>query len=188
MFPDRVSLVEIPHIFHSVELGGPFTSCQICTRRLVNEGQPYLIEKVFRGTETIIEIATCMACTIQVQGSMSKESTLTMQREFHGKINWTERLSWLDDQGPVDPNRWIDHCVITGAERCKTLNFQIGGMFFGDQLALSALPYLVSAKAVEEIGEKLSQETRGYMQDFVGDQFGMPPEFCNPQSPLPLLI
>ena len=149
MLPVPPALVEIPLLFHSVELGSPFTKCQICSESLFDSEQPYLIEKVFRGTEAIIEIATCLPCSIQVQGNLSNDSAQTLQREFHDKINWGERVSWLDAPAPIDPDRWIDHCVITGAKRSKTLNFQVGGMFLGNRMAISALPYLISARAVE---------------------------------------
>lgn len=189
MFPYSQSLVDIPSIFHSVEFGGPFQQCQICTRNLMADNQPYMIEKVFRGPETIIEMATCLTCSLQVQSEMSQESQQTLQREFHGKVDWGERLQWLESDGePLDSQRWLSQCVITGNSKDEVRNFQIGGMFIGDQMALSVLPYMISAEAVEQIGEQLSEETRGYMQDFVGDQFGMPPEFCHPDSPLPILI
>ena len=87
-----------------------------------------------------------------------------------------------------DPERWLESCILTGSSREQTPDFQVVGMFMGDKMVLSIFPYLISAKAIEEIGEKLSNETRGYMQDFIDTQFGMPPEFCNPESPLPLLI
>ena len=93
-----------------------------------------------------------------------------------------------EESSEITPEKWLDHCLISGRPRSEITNFQIGGLFFGDKMALSALPYLISAKAVEEIGEKLSEQTRGYMRDFIGDQFGMPPEFCQPDSPLPMLM
>jgi hypothetical protein len=34
----------------------------------------------------------------------------------------------------------------------------------------------------------LSEQTRGWMRDFVSDNFGMPPEFCDSPDMLPLLI
>lgn len=170
-----------------------------------------MIEKVFRGPETIIEIATCLPCAIEMQGEISAESMATIQKEFYGKINIAQRLEWLgesnellmeDDGTPhqdenlsededsdiIDAEKWLDQCIITGSSRNDTPNFQVVGMFVGDRMVLSVFPYFISSKAIEEIGEKLSNETRGYMQDFIDDKFGMPPEFCNPESPLPLLI
>ena len=177
-----------------------------------------MIEKVFRGPEAIIEIATCLPCAIEMQGEISAESMATIQQEFYGKINIVERLDWLRIQSgsmlagegeeldeaaaapaseietdvsvdpPIEADMWLDACILTGAARENTPNFQVVGMFVGSQMVLSVFPYFISSNAIEEIGEKLSQETRGYMQDFIDDKFGMPPEFCNPESPLPLLI
>ena len=99
MFPYPQSLVDIPPIFHSVEFDGPFQKCQICTRELYEDAQAYMIEKVFRGPETIIEIATCLPCAFEMQNEISAESAQTMQTEFHSKINMTERLEWLGNSG-----------------------------------------------------------------------------------------
>ena len=223
MFPYNQAHVEIPTIFHSIEFDGPFQNCQICNRELYHDGQAYMIEKVFRGPETIIEIATCWPCAVEMQGSISAESAQTIQREFHDKVNLLERLEWLganpegsdsesdnsesdnsesdnsessedldeDENGnnsPLDSEKWLDSCILSGTPREKARDFQVVGMFMGDKMVLSIFPYLISAKSIEEIGEKLSQETRGFMQDFIDNQFGMPPEFCNPESPLPILI
>lgn len=216
MFPYPQVLVDIPSIFHSVEFDGPFQKCQICSRELLHDAQTYMIEKVFRGPEAIIEIATCLPCSIEMQSEISAESMATIQKEFYGKINIVERLDWLGVQSGtgltgeeldeaegtpapeqetdlsgdplIEADKWLDACILTGAARETTPNFQVVGMFVGNQMVLSVFPYFISSNAIEEIGEKLSQETRGYMQDFIDDKFGMPPEFCNPESPLPLLI
>lgn len=213
MFPYQQTLVEIPHLFHSVEFDGPFQKCQVCNRELFHDGQAYLIEKVFRGPETIIEIATCLPCAMEMQSSISAESMQTIQQEFHAKVDMMERLRWLgtgsdsdtDDLSSADdisssqaestekvtspdPDRWLESCILSGKPRKDTSNYQVVGMFMGDKMMLSVFPYLISSKAIEEISEKLSSETKGFMQDFIDTQFGMPPEFCNPDSPLPLLI
>lgn len=218
-------LVEIPPIFFSVEFDGPFRQCQICSRGLLDEGESYLIEKVFRGTETIVEIATCMSCAIEMQSEISEESSLVLHQEFEQKVNIGQRLQWLDrisessssafepdgtdpqtgsvtdaqdsesdgrlqrpDQSLCGPERWLDTCVLNGTPRTELDRFQIAGQFIGDRMVLSVFPYLISGAAVEELGEKLSERTKGFMRDFVGDQFGMPPEFCQPDGPLPILL
>ena len=37
-------------------------------------------------------------------------------------------------------------------------------------------PFLIGELAIEEMNELLSEETKGEMDDFMGDHFGIPPE------------
>ena len=34
-------------------------------------------------------------------------------------------------------------------------------------------------KAIERLNDLLSEQTRGWMNDFIEEHFGMPPEFCD---------
>ena len=61
---DNQKHVPIPPVFHSLELGGPFRECLICEGNLLDCDSPkrYMIERIFRGTEPILEYAMCQAC------------------------------------------------------------------------------------------------------------------------------
>ena len=182
----------IPTAFHSVEFDGPFQKCMICHRALLDDSEnPYLIEKIYRGKEAIVEMAICVPCLMEMQNEISEESAKTIKNEFQNKIDWDQRyarLSGEEDDSVVDPERWLDQCVVDGTSKETCTSFQICGLFLGDQIMLGQLPYLISGKAIEKISKKLSKKTRDHMQDFVEGQFGMPPEFCSPESPVPFLL
>ena len=59
----------------------------------------------------------------------------------------------------------------------------------GDELLVGVgSPMMISGVAMRQIAELLSEQTRGWMDDFVGDNFGMPPEFCDNPDLMPLFI
>ena len=80
----------IPKQFHSVEKDGPFTHCVLCNSELIESKSHYLIEKVYRRNETIIEMAICFNCRqTQDQEALSEESRaavenfLAARRKYH---------------------------------------------------------------------------------------------------------
>ena len=151
----------------------------------------YMVEKVYRGSEAIMEMAICLPCLMQMQDEISDESKAIIQNQFHSQIDWEARLEWSLSQAAenkLDPQRWLESCIFTGDSRSNLYSFQACGMFYGNQLMLNQLPYILSGKAIEKISGLLSTKTKDHMQDFIDTQFGMPPEFCNPESPIPMLF
>ena len=56
------------------------------------------------------------------------------------------------------------------------------------QLELSVTPFMLSEAAVEQIMKGISKTTRDRMGDFMGEHFGMPPEFCQQPDFFPILV
>ncbi len=147
--------------------------------------QPYLIERIFRGNEPIIEYAMCFRCRIGQQEQISQASLLRLQQLWDGRVDQDQRAAEMVGaylKGDVTVDAWTDHCVLTGTplEKCK--DHQVVALAVGDELLLSYLPVMISDIAIEEIQKLLSEKTKGWMDDFISDQFGMPPEFieCPP--------
>lgn len=196
---------DIPPIFKSVEFDGPFQKCLICNREFYHDDQtPYVIEKLFVRAEAIVEMAVCLNCLTEMNGEMSEESSLTVKNEFEKKVDWGLRASLIQSNGleakqedasvghemvqSLDAERWIENCLLDGTPRDQCRNYQICGLFVGNQIVLGQLPYVLSGTAVARIGEKLSKKTRDQMGDFLETHFGMPPELCSPSGPVPVLF
>ena len=80
-------------------------------------------------------------------------------------------------------------CVITGQAASECDERQIMALCRGDQMMLGiSSPIMLSGAAIEKLVKLLSEQTKGWLSDFVGDNFGMPPEFCDNPDLLPLLI
>ncbi len=184
--------VPIPREFHSLEADGPFERCVQCDAELQTSGRPYLIERVFRGAEPIIEYAMCEACVEKAQQELSEESRQAVASYLAEHIDFAARLERLHqlqetDDDEIDPLDWFDHCAVTGESDCRER--QIAAWCQGTQMRVGhALPLMLSGPALEELQKVLSEKTRGWMNDFVGDNFGMPPEFYDEPDLRPILL
>jgi hypothetical protein len=187
-WPWQPRLIPIPSVFHSLEKGGPFESCLQCGRNLLLAEQ-YMIERVFKGPEPIVEYAMCSLCVEEASCELSPESLKKVREHFLENVDpqaRMERLRPLLDEDDASP--WLDECLFTGTPVTDCRERQICGWFEGDQLRLDYAPFMLSGKAVEGIVDQLSEQTRGWMQDFVGDNFGLPSEFVDNPDLMPLLI
>ena len=182
--------LEIPKILHSVEKDMPFQKCIQCGQELLTSNQYYVIEKVVRRNEVIIELAMCLNCrSAQSDEGMSEASAAVMQQFIQDKINFEQRMrlmSHVNDGDSIDP--WLERCILSDQPSQIFSEYQIVGLCKGPFLQRDFYPALISGKAVEELSDLLSKETRDWMDDFVGENFGMPSEFCQPPSYTPSLL
>jgi hypothetical protein len=84
-FKDR-----IPRIYHSEYSGEPFTACLVCERPL-QDLDAYMVEKIIRNGEAVLEMALCDACSESMIREYSQES---LERE----LRMVER--WMADAEP----------------------------------------------------------------------------------------
>lgn len=187
-WPLQPKFVPIPVAFHSLELDGPFQNCLRCGNDLL-QAEQYLIERVFKGAEPIVEYAMCGVCVERESQRLSSESLEKVRQHFLENLDVSSRVDQLRPllgQNEIAP--WISSCLFTGqaAEDCQER--QICGWCEGEQLRLDYSPFMLCGQAVEQIADQLSEQTRGWMQDFVGENFGLPSEFCDNPDMLPLLI
>ncbi|MDA1013594.1 MAG: hypothetical protein O3A00_03965, partial [Planctomycetota bacterium] len=178
----------IPKIFHSLEADGPFQKCLQCGCNLF-DGRLYMIERVFRDTEPIIEYALCQSCVQQLSEELSTDSRQAITTYFQEHINLAERAERIRHafaSGEVEP--WLEECIVTGNSWSNCRERQICAWCEGDQVRLDMPPLMISGPAVEAMSEHLSEQTRGWMSDFVGDNFGMPSEFIDAPDLAPIFL
>lgn len=187
-WPFAAELAPIPPEFHSLQLDGPFQRCVGCDAELLSGDEPYLIERVFRGSEPIIEYAMCMNCQLRMRSELSLQSVRSVDR-FLAELDYHPRIERLQQLGhTANVTAWLDECLVTGKNRADCREYQIFALCRGSQMAVGNLPGMLSGEAVERITELLSQKTRDRLDDFVGENFGMPPEFCESPNFTPLLV
>ena len=175
--------LSIPTQFHSVQHEGPFTRCIQCEVDLPTSGRLYAIEKIYRGKEVIIELAMCLDCRDSSSECMSKESIAAIGNYFDSKLDVNGRLNRLSQtelQESSEIMPWIDSCVISGQKIESLHEYQIFAICQGNELQREFFPMMISGSVIEEISEILSEQTKGWMDDFIGDNFGLPSEFCDP--------
>ena len=191
-WPPEPKFVPIPSEFHSLENDGPFNKCLKCEAELLQSGMPYLIERVFVQQEPIVEYAMCEACVMASQSELSVESRQAVTDYMLSNLDVSQRLGRLSEwaeHGSDDASELMNRCLFSGtrAEDCREK--QIAAWCQGDQMRVDhVFPMMISGVAIEELNGVLSEKTRGWIDDFVGDNFGMPPEFCDNPDFRPVLI
>jgi hypothetical protein len=191
-WPPEPKFVPIPQDFNSLESDGPFEKCLKCEIGLIHSGSPYLIERVFVQQEPILEYAMCEACVLESQGELSAESRKAITDYMLSNIDVGQRLErlseWAEDDGD-NASGLMDCCLVSGTPANESREKQIAAWCIGDQMRVDhVFPLMISGVAIEELNAVLSEKTKGWIDDFVGDNFGMPPEFCDHPDFRPVLI
>jgi hypothetical protein len=188
--PAITRFVPIPKIFHSVEKDMPFQTCLFCGENLLYSNRYYVIEKVFRRSDVIIEMAMCLNCRAeQSEDGISQQSALAIKGFLNDRINVRQRLEMMatvSDSDSIDP--WLERCLLTDDLGQMQREYQLIALCKGTWLQRDFYPALISGEAVNQIAELLSQGTKDWMDDFIGSNFGLPSEFCRPPKFSPVLI
>jgi len=183
-------MVPIPPQFYSLETDRPFGTCLRCSHPLLSGETPYMIERVFKRDEPIIEYAICLCCAGSANSELSSESLQAIRNWFQEHFDADARLERLCESNETDDAMPLFcECVITGQAASECDERQIMALCRGDQMMLGiSSPIMLSGAAIEKLVKLLSEQTKGWLADFVGDNFGMSPEFCDNPDLLPLLI
>ncbi|MDP7035092.1 MAG: hypothetical protein QF752_11425 [Planctomycetota bacterium] len=164
-------VVEIPRLFHSAFREGPFLSCVMCSESLEGEiVEPYFIEKVYRGSEVVMECAICQSCVMGMGGEMSEESSDKI-RDF-SRENANRGSSLI-------------HCGFCGNHRTHIREYNVfcGGV---NRFAIPGSFCVLCEECVEGLQSLLSKKTQDVQKDFVDDHFpGVPADLG---SPVPLFF
>jgi len=176
----------IPHDFKDFE-GNSFTHCVECDKDLVHSNEPYLIEKALKPGDVIFEYAICMPCASKLNEKISEESRKVLDRFFRKMQEPLENRmrSNLEDG---DESLGIENCLLSGKATADLREYQIFGMFIGDQMVQGPYPYALDTAVLEELHDELSNETKDILDDFGDRHFDWPPELKELLKPKPVLI
>ncbi|OJJ15840.1 hypothetical protein BKI52_36590 [marine bacterium AO1-C] len=175
-------MIEIPEIFRNSLDKKPFERCISCDKYLLEDGTPYVIEKTIRNykehnvSDVIFEYAICMNCMANMRQAMSKESLEKMEQYFMSQVDPLERQLQLLNNETLNIEPWISHCMIKGTAREALDEYQICCQCDGKNIVFTIMPYMVGGQAMEEMAELLSAKSRGEIDDFMDNNFGLPPE------------
>ena len=182
--------LKIPSLFHSFQKDAPFEDCLFCGASLLTSNRHYVIEKIYRGNEVIIELAMCLQCREECSDEgISQKSAETIQQFLENKIDIQQRLrlmSSVNDQDSVDA--WLERCLLSDQPATMFQEYQIVALCRGPWIQRDFYPALISGPVLEDLSNLLSQQTKDWMDDFVGSNFGMPSEFCQPPGVTPLIV
>ncbi len=155
---------EVPDILQSEYSGLPFSTCLVCSRKLIDV-EMHVVEKVIKNRETVMEMALCGPCCENMTNEVSKESLETLR---------SVQEKWMnqgDDAGEL--------CA--GCEQTRDYSgaFVIAGYFLPGYHLVRSMA--VCEKCHEGVQDKLSKKTREVFGDFVGTHFpGVPEDIDSP--------
>lgn len=166
---------DIPEQFYSEQDKQPHAECSVCGNAFGNDH--YFIEKAFQKTydgknfELAFEYAVCERCKSDMMKSISRESMKNIQ-EFAMRTGGMPRL---EDSGEIgtDVNYMLNHCIATGKSLDELNEYHLVGIFRENKMV--QLPMLYGESFIEEYSELLSEETRGFFDDFFNDVTLLPP-------------
>ena len=140
----------------------------------------YVIERAIKnyldigGNQVLFEHAVCLSCAQNEQENLSEESRESLRLYF-------QAMRPKEDEFSGDFNQ----CLITQKSLENIEEYQVFGMGFGSEmLEMNGFPFALSGEIMEEIAEQLSKETRDYLDGYMTDKFGVPPEFESPLRPV----
>ncbi len=187
------TFVSIPRVFQSLEREGPFDKCLLCERNLLvphssADAPTYFVERIFRGSEPIVEYALCLVCDDGVRSELSKESMHRIDVFFQEHVDFERRFRDMQQRPDGDQvEAWLAECIVTKRKVEDCHDRQILAICRGDQLALGT-SMMLSGQAIEMVMPLLSQKTRDWLDEFTSTNFGMPPEFCDAPDFCPILV
>ena len=158
----------IPVELHSVYESGPFTRCTICTCPLdvdhfiggkdADGHAVYEIQKVFRGSDVLFEMAICRGCGEQVAKEFSEESIKAMKGFLLSNFK---------------PDNEACHCHFCGFPLALLEGWTMVGACRKDRLVFP--PIILCEPCSESLQQRLSRKTRDVQDEFVRDHFpGVP--------------
>lgn len=201
-------LPDIPKDFLNSETGAPFDKCLVCECNLMEETQPYSIERAIRHypemklKSVVFEYAICSKCTKTMESELSDDTKMSMTKFFMERFNYSERPTWqLPDaseednveEEPVEPpvfdcNLWIDKCAINEIPRTELYEYSLCARCIGSKIIPEVAPYMISGLAQDELIELFSNKSLGFLDDFTDKHFSGPPELKELFKGRPMLV
>lgn len=153
----------IPKIYHSEYSGEPFATCLVCEQPLSEAGD-YMVEKVIRNGEAVLEMALCDVCA---QGMIREYSQESLERE----IRTLE--TWMSDGGPEDR----ELCIGCRHPRDHAGGFVLAAEFTGGFVPVTEVA--ICETCAEILESQRSRRTRENFGGFIEKHFPGVPHYVD---------
>ncbi len=179
MTEDESRWDEIPPIFFSDLLNAPFPKCIQCSIDLLQPGVIYIIEKALKGfnsnrpLQTVFEYAICLGCAENMRMTLSVESRANIEAFYKKNIDFKVRRELLANE---PKEKWLEQCLIKKTSLDDDGECQIYGLCNGESFCYQEFPYMISAKALDEVVELISAKTLDELEGFKDSLTSGPPE------------
>lgn len=184
----------IPEKLFDSETEEPIQVCKICGIDLFENNSDYLIQKSFRRyphhdlEEVVFEFAICHQCNMKMHQEISEESRKIMEQYMQQNVGmYFTRSDLMMDEGEPDFDDWTSRCAATGKNASELNEYTIVAQGKGNKLQYGMLPMMISFDVQDELQELLSEQTKGFLDDFAKTHFSGPPgveELIGPRRPM----
>ena len=161
----KPELPPIPAALHSAFLDGPFDKCVSCSADLLAPGCVYQIQKSWKGSEVVFELAVCARCAMETMREFSEESLARIQTFLSKRYR---------------PSLRLDHCHFCRKALDEGTDHEIGAPCMGSGLLRPVV--LICAECSRSSQENLSQKTRNTWKDFVDRNIPGVPDALEPEN------
>jgi len=182
---------------NSSETGQPFTNCLVCEADLMQETQPYSVERAIRHypemelTNVVFEYALCAKCTSQMENEISDDTKMAIMTYFSEHFDYGSRPTWDAEENEgnaFDCGKWIDSCAVKGLEKKELFEYSLYARCIGDRIIPEIVPYMISGVAQDDLIELFSNKSLGFLDDFTDKHFTGPPELKELFKGRPILV
>ncbi len=193
-------LPDIPKEFYNSESNTPFTSCLVCECNLMEETQPYSIERAIRHypemklKSVVFEYALCAKCTATMEKELSDDTKAAIMQFFAQHFNYSDRPTWAsvdpesEEPTPFHCSEWIDNCAINGSSKDQLFEYTLCARCIGGKIIPEVAPYMISGTAQDELIELFSNKSLGFLDDFTDRHFSGPPELKELFKGRPIMV
>ncbi len=177
------TLIDIPPAFHSSSTGKLFTSCVACGVQLFDEVLPYIIEKAYfrpnlsEKPKTMFEYSICNPCFEDYGAGFSDKSIARLEEFWDLHYKQEERLESFLIKDEINYLDWMERCCLLDLPRSELPMYQVNGLFIGKKMLLEECPWLVSGKAMDEMMQGYSKESKLRTLWFSKKYLNIPEEF-----------
>jgi hypothetical protein len=202
---DYDKLPDIPQPFFNSETNQPFSNCLVCECNLMEESQPYAIERAIRHypemelKSVVFEYALCAKCIAQTENELSDDTKMSITQYFAQNLDLASRPQWKsteeEDENsdlvkvvPFDINEWIDTCSVKGVSRSELYEYTLCARCIGGKIIPEVVPYMISGLAQDDIVDLFSNKSLGFLDDFTDKHFSGPPELKELFKGRPILV
>ncbi len=174
--------IKIPKAFYATDTDKPFSNCISCDKYLLLPNNPYVIEKAikqnleYKTTDVIFEYAMCMDCYQNINGSLSTESKISIEKYFSGNVDLNERRKLLLKNEELSIKDWTSNCLIKGTHIKELTEYQIACQCDGEYLLFTNMPFVIGNLALDEMMQLLSNKTIGEIRGFYDKYFSPDPD------------
>ncbi|MDP6908846.1 MAG: hypothetical protein QF371_05030 [Flavobacteriales bacterium] len=189
-------LPEIPEAFFNSDTDAPFTNCMVCECDLMEETEPYSIERAIRHypemklDNVVFEYALCAKCTSNMENEISRETMFAIMTYFSENFDHSSRPTWKpgDNEHPFECDEWIGNCAVKNLPKGELFEYSLYARCIGDRIIPEVVPYMISGIAQDDLIELFSNKSLGFLDDFTDKHFSGPPELKELFKGRPILV